>query len=156
EQIFDASGVTLLDQTPAQTFGYEYPANYIASSSVGCVVADGGNGACQAFNLTINANGPPGINSTNYAYVTDLTNSHSVWVGPWPYSGSSTSFSVTLLPDDFSVSSAVFTDLRVQLYDQTQAHVLDTSIPTGSPITLEQPAVYIFSGLFTSQATAED
>ena len=157
EQLYDAGGVTLLDQSGINTpFSYEYPANYIASSSVGCVVTDSGNNSCQAFGVTINANGPSGVNSTNFALVTDLQNNATAWVGPWTYSGSSSSFSVTLYPDDFSVSGAVSSNLKIQLYDETQTHVLDTSIPTGSPITLEQPSVYIYSNGFSNPTYAED
>ncbi len=159
EQLFDASGVTLLDQQPAQTFSYETPANYLASTSLSPIYFDSGTGAYQAIAMTINPNGPTGLQSISYADVIDTTNASTVWVGPITYVGSGDSYSVTLSTNDFNFTTAsgpVSSNFIVKLYDETQVHWLDTSTPLGSPVTLEAPLGYIYSNSFSSLVMAED
>ncbi len=156
EQVFDATGVTLLDQGAAPTFSYEYPTNYISASSLSCgqTAADG---SCQAFTLTIDADGAPGITSTNYAYVSDTSNNESVYVGPFSYTGA-TSYSVTLFPDDFQVvsTSPVTANFTVQLWDESLTRNFGAYVPAGSPLTLETPPGYIYSNAFSGYVYAED
>jgi hypothetical protein len=159
EQVFDATGVTLMDQSAAQTFSYEFPPNYLASTALAPLYYDPVSQAYQGFALTVNANGPTGVPSVSYAYVIDTNNNYNAWVGPITYTGSGDSYSVTLSSNDFnftSVSGPVSSNFIVRLYDAAQTHWLDTSTPFGSPVTLEAPTGYIYSNSFSGTVLAED
>ncbi len=159
EELTDATGVTVLDDQSAGTFSYEYASNYLAGSAVSCVLSDSGNGDCQGFALTVNADGPAGVTSVGTAVVTDTTNGQSTWIGPWTYVGTGDSYMVTLLGSDFGLTTetaGVSTNLTVKLYDETESILQDTDVPAGSPLTLEYPKEYIYNDSFACQTTAED
>ena len=159
--LYDSTGTQVWDSKPAGSLNLEYPGNAIASSSINCITSDSGNGACQAFVLTINANGPPGVPSTSYGYVTGIINgvNDNIWVGPWTYTGNGTSYSVTLLAEDFATTTPgvpVSSSFLVRLYDAAQSKILDTSVPTGAPVSIEAPSEYIYNNAFSCLTTAVD
>ncbi len=159
EDLYDSTGTNLWDSKTIGPLNLENPGNYIAASSLACITSDQVTGACRAFTLTVNANGPAGVNSTSYAYVTDTSNGDSAWVGPWTYQGAGYSFSVTLQPEDFGITSAVSqvqANFNVKLYDETKSTILDTAVPAGSPMTLEGPSEYIYSNNFNCTTYAVD
>ncbi len=92
--------------------------------------------------LTIDADAPVNSTQTSYAAVTNITNGEFAWVGPWTYTGSGTSYSITLTGGDLDVTTATVSSLNVLLYDANQTQVLDSSTPAGSPLTLEAPEEY--------------
>ncbi len=160
-QLIDAGTDAVLDRKPLGSLNLEYPSTAIASSSVSCLVSDVNNGACQSFVLTIDANGPAGVSETSYAAVTDTTNGQYLWVGPWTYSGSGTSYTVTLTGGDFGVTTAATASLQVELYNESKTQILDTSIPIGSPMTIEAPEEYFYEyygeyNYLSCATTAED
>ncbi|MGD0638822.1 MAG: hypothetical protein ABSA72_12365, partial [Nitrososphaerales archaeon] len=162
EQLFDSSGVTLLDTHAAGTFSYEYPANYLAGTSITPLLTDSGTGGVRSFVLTINANGPPGVESTSYALVTDTKNSSTTWVGPFTYISTGSTYSVTLNSSYFGLTTnaaPVTSGFNVKLYNEAQNSVLDSSTPTGSPIPLEAPYEFIYGSnydTFSCLTTAQD
>ncbi len=158
-QLIDANSLAVLDQKPLGTFNLEYPPAYIASSSVNCVTSVGND--CQNFALTINADAPANVTETSYAAVTNLLNGAYLWVGPWTYTGSGTSYSVTLAGGDLDVTTPADTPLKVILYNSNQSQILDSSTPSGSPLTLAAPAEYFYNyynsyNVLSCGSTAED
>jgi len=144
-QLVDANTQAVLDERPLGTLNLEYPsADYIASSNISVLQTDPNNGACQRFVLTIDANAPAGVEETGYAAVTDTANGYYTWVGPFSYTGTGSSFSVTLVGGDLGITTPAATSLRVLLYNQAQNQVLDSAAPAGSPLTLESPEEYFY------------
>jgi hypothetical protein len=122
------------------------------------MTTDTGTGAVESFAVTIVAAGPLGINSTTYAMVTDTANGASVSVGPWSFSGNTTSFAATISGAELGQTSAgapVSMGLKVALYN-VAGQALDTLVPTGSPVTLEAPEAYLSGPSFICETTAED
>ena len=133
-QLIDLNSLAVLDQKTLGTFNLEHPSDYIASSSINPI----GTSPYQSFVLTINANAPGNSTETSYASVTNMTNGDYVWVGPWSYTGSATSYSVTLSGGDLGVTTATNSSLKVLLYNNiVNGQVLDNSTPSGLPLTLE-------------------
>ncbi len=143
-QLIDANTDKVLDSKSLESLNLEYPSDYIESCSVTCLASDSNNGACQSFLLTIDADAPASVMETSYAAVTNTTSGEYVWVGPWSYTGSGTSYAVTLTGGDIGVTTATNTSLKVILYESDQATTLDSKIPSGSPLTLEAPEEYFY------------
>src|SRR5665811_598960 len=77
--------------------------------------------------------------------IRDRTNGTATTVGPWNYTGTGTNFSVTLTGQPFGLGTAgatFATNFAVTLLDGNKTHVLNYTLPTGLPITLEAPIQY--------------
>ncbi len=160
-QLIDANTSAVLDTKNLGSFNLEYPPAYIASSSVSCVTS--GSNGCENFILTIDADAPANGTETSYAAVTNTTNGQYVWVGPWTYNGSGSSYAVTLSGGDFGATSAgTAASLKVLLYNSNQQQILDSSTPSGASLTLQAPEESFYYdnsyqyNYLSCAATAED
>ncbi len=142
-QLVDANTDAVLDEKSVGSLNLESPSSaYISSSSVSAAVTNATG--CEQFVLTIDADAPPGVSETSYAAVTDMANGYYAWVGPWTYTGSGSSFSVTLVGGDLGITNPTVSSLKVLLYADNQTQILDNNTPAGSPLTLESPEEYFY------------
>ena len=87
-----------------------------------------------------------GVPKTCYASVANLTNNTHTTVGPFSFSGTGDTYSVTLNGSLFSLTTSeavTNASFAVTLLADNDTTVLNSSIPAGSPISFEAPLQYL-------------